>query len=474
MVSLLLARTLPADADRASRMAQRSGLPPARRPAGRPSRRTGASGSAYCPCHGLGRDGAARRCREATLDFEYSDKTKLLMAKLQEFMDAHIYPNEVAYYRHHQAQTDRWQTPPMMEELKKKAREAGLWNLFLPESDRGAGLENLEYAPLCEIMGRVGFAPEVFNCAAPDTGNMEVIERYGTEAHKKEWLEPLLEGRIRSAFAMTEPAVASSDATNICTEIRRDGEEYVINGRKWWTSGILDPRCKILIVMGRTASDGPAHRQQSMILVPRDTPGVTVLRYLPVFGFDDAPHGHGEVLFENVRVPADSILLGEGRGFEIAQGRLGPGRIHHCMRVIGVAERALEKMCERLMSRTAFGKKIYEHSVWEERIANARIEIECARLLTLKAAFMMDTVGNKVARSEIAMIKVKAPIMALQIIDDAMQAWGGAGVTEDPGLAYSWAQTRTLRLADGPDEVHRRTIARLELRRQAERLGLPR
>ena len=403
------------------------------------------------------------------MDFSYSEKTKQLMARLQEFMDEHIYPNEAAYYRQHQELADRWQVPPMLETLKAKARQAGLWNLFLPESERGAGLTNLEYAPLCEIMGRVFFAPEVFNCAAPDTGNMEVIERYGTAAHKKEWLTPLLEGRIRSAFAMTEPAVASSDATNIRTEIRRDGDDYVINGRKWWTSGILDPRCKILILMGKTDVNAPPHRQQSMILVPRDTPGVNIVRHLPVFGFDDAPHGHGEVLFDDVRVPASNLLLGEGRGFEIAQGRLGPGRIHHCMRTIGVAERALEKMCDRLMNRTAFGKRLYEHSVWEERIANARIEIECTRLLTLKAAYMMDTVGNKVARAEIAMIKVKAPLTALQIIDDAIQAHGGAGVTEDFGLARTWSLTRTLRLADGPDEVHRRTIARLEFKRQAQR-----
>jgi len=401
------------------------------------------------------------------VEFEYSDKTKQLMAKVSAFMDEHIYPNEAAYYRQHEELSDRWQIPPMMEELKAKARAAGLWNLFLPESERGGGLTNLEYAPLCEIMGRVGFAPEVFNCAAPDTGNMEVIERYGTEAHKKEWLQPLLDGKIRSAFAMTEPAVASSDATNIQAEIRREGDQYVINGRKWWTSGILDPRCKILILMGRSNPEAPRHLQQSMILVPRDAAGVTVERFLPVFGYDDAPHGHGQVRFDNVRVPASNMLLGDGRGFEIAQGRLGPGRIHHCMRTIGVAERALEKMCRRLLTREAFGKKIAEHSVWEERIANARIEIECSRLLTLKAAYMMDTVGNKVARAEIAMIKVKAPNVALQVIDDAIQAHGGAGVTEDFGLARTWAGMRTLRLADGPDEVHRRAIARLELRKHA-------
>ena len=408
------------------------------------------------------------------MDFDYNDKTKLALDRLQGFMDQYIYPNEAEYYRQHDAQASRWDTPPMMEELKEKARAAGLWNLFLPHSERGPGFTNLEYAPLCEVMGRVGFASEVFNCSAPDTGNMETIERYGTEEQKKQWLDPLLDGKIRSAFAMTEPAVASSDATNIQTLILRDGDDYVINGRKWWTSGILDKRCEILIVMGRSDPNAPLHTQQGMILVPRDTPGVSIERFLPVFGYDDAPHGHGEVLFENVRVPATNMLLGEGRGFEIAQGRLGPGRIHHCMRTIGVAERALEKMCERLMTREAFGKKIYEHSVWEERIANARIEIECSRLLTLKAAHMMDTVGNKVARAEIAMIKVKAPLMALQIIDDAIQAHGGAGVTSDFGLARTYASMRTLRLADGPDEVHRRTIAKLELKKQRQRAGIPR
>jgi acyl-CoA dehydrogenase len=394
------------------------------------------------------------------------------MKQLQSFMDEHIYPNEKNFYAQHEALPDRWQIPPLMEELKEKAKKAGLWNLFLPESSHGAGLTNMEYAPLCEIMGRVGFASEVFNCAAPDTGNMEVFERYASPELKKRFLEPLLDGKIRSAFAMTEPAVASSDATNIATEIRREGNEYVINGRKWWTSGIMDPRCAVLIVMGRTDPGASQHAQQSQIAVPRDTPGIKVERYLPVFGYDDAPHGHGEVSFTNVRVPVGNILLGEGRGFEIAQGRLGPGRIHHCMRVIGVAERALEKMCQRLMTRTAFGKKVYEHSVWEERIADARIEIECSRLLTLKAAYMMDTVGNKVARAEIAMIKVKAPVMALKIIDDAIQAHGGAGVTDDFGLGKTWASMRTLRLADGPDEVHRRTVAKIELKKQAERSGL--
>jgi acyl-CoA dehydrogenase len=408
------------------------------------------------------------------LNFEYSDKCQNALAQLRAFMDEHIYPNEAAYYEQHNALSDRWQTPPMMDELKEKAKAAGLWNLFLPESDAGAGFSNLDYAPLCEEMGRVAFAAEVFNCSAPDTGNMEVLERYGSEEHKEKWMRPLLDGKIRSAFAMTEPAVASSDATNIETDIRRDGDEYVINGRKWWTSGILDHRCEILILMGKTDPSAPTHAQQSMVLVPRHADGVKIERFLPVFGYDDAPHGHGEVSFKDVRIPASDILLGEGRGFEIAQGRLGPGRIHHCMRIVGVAERALARMCDRLTSRTAFGKKIYEHSVWEERIANARIDIECARLLTLKAAHMMDTVGNKVARSEIAMIKVNAPVMALRIIDDAIQAHGGGGVTGDWGLASAYASVRTLRLADGPDEVHRRTIARLELKKQLERGGAPR
>ncbi len=404
-----------------------------------------------------------------TMDFTYSEKTQGLIDSLQEFMEAHIYPNEAAVYEQHAALADRWEVPPLIEELKAKAKAAGLWNLFLPESERGAGLTNLEYAPLCEIMGRVTFAAEVFNCSAPDTGNMEVLDRYGTPAQQKEWLDPLLAGQIRSAFAMTEPDVASSDATNISTEIRREGDEYVVNGRKWWTSGIMDKRCKILIVMGKSDPTASAHLQQSMILVPRDTEGVTVERFLPVYGYDDAPHGHGEVLFKGVRVPATNMLLGEGRGFEIAQGRLGPGRIHHCMRLIGVAERALEKMCARLMSRTAFGRKISEYSVWEERVADARIDIECARLLTLKAADMMDKVGNKAARAEIAMIKVKAPNTALKVLDDAVQAHGGGGVTTDFGLAMTWAQSRTLRLADGPDEVHRRTVARVELKKQAMR-----
>jgi acyl-CoA dehydrogenase len=404
------------------------------------------------------------------MNFEYNERTQFTLARIRDFMDKHIHPNEETFHRQlEDFGSDRWQIPPVLDELKAKAREAGLWNLFLPDSQRGGGFTNLEYAPMCEEMGRSGIASEVFNCSAPDTGNMEVLERYGSEEQKKAWLEPLLAGEIRSAFAMTEPEVASSDATNIRTEIRSEGDEYVINGRKWWTSGINDPRCKILILMGRTSPDAPKHVQQSQILVERDAPGVVIQRHLPVFGYDDAPHGHGEVTFENVRVPASNLILGEGRGFEIAQGRLGPGRIHHCMRTIGAAEHALEKMCARLLSREAFGKRIAEHSVWEERVANARIEIECARLLTLKAAYMMDTVGNKVARAEIAMIKVKAPLVALQVIDDAIQAFGGAGVTTDFGLAKAYANIRTLRLADGPDEVHRRSIARLEFRKSTER-----
>jgi acyl-CoA dehydrogenase len=399
------------------------------------------------------------------MNLEPTEKTKKYLERVRAFMDEHIYPNEEEMQRQHDALPDRWQVPPLLEELKKKARAAGLWNLFLPDSKHGAGLTNFEYAFLCEEMGKVGFASEVFNCSAPDTGNMEVIERYGNAEQQKQWLEPLLAGEIRSAFAMTEPAVASSDATNIETEIRREGDQYVINGRKWFTSGIHDPRCKILILMGKTDPKADRHHQQSQILVPRDTPGVKLNRWLPVFGYDDAPHGHGDVTFDNVRVPVKNLLLGEGRGFEIAQGRLGPGRIHHCMRTIGVAERALSIMCKRLLSRTAFGKRIAEHSVWEERVADARIEIECARLLTLKAAWMMDTVGNKVARTEIAAIKVKAPNMALKILDDAIQAHGGGGVTEDFHLARMWAHMRTLRIADGPDEVHRRASARREFKK---------
>jgi len=395
------------------------------------------------------------------VDFAYPDKVKKLQQQVQEFMDAHVYPNESVY--DDQVEANRWAQPPIMEELKAKARAASLWNLFLPESTHGAGLTNLEYAPLCEIMGRSPIAPEVFNCAAPDTGNMEVIDRYGSEAQQERWLKPLLAGEIRSAFAMTEPDVASSDATNIQCSIRRQGDEYVINGRKWWTSGILHPHCKIMIVMGKTDPEAPRHLQQSQVLVPVGTPGVTVVRHLPVFGYDDAPHGHGEVLFEDVRVPVSNMILGEGRGFEIAQGRLGPGRIHHCMRVIGVAERALDAMCRRVKRRVAFGKPIAEQTVTLERIAESRIGIEQARLLVLKAAYMMDTAGNKVARKEIAMIKVAAPNMALKVIDWAIQAHGGAGVSDDFGLAGMWAGTRTLRLADGPDEVHRNQIGKLEL-----------
>jgi acyl-CoA dehydrogenase len=400
------------------------------------------------------------------MDFEHSAKVKALQKRVQDFMDEYIYPHEETYVTQLNTQGDRWQIPPVMEELKAKAKMAGLWNLFLPESERGGGLTNLEYAPLCEIMGRSFIAPEVFNCSAPDTGNMEVLERYGTEEHKKQWLTPLLEGKIRSCFAMTEPAVASSDATNIESSIVRDGDTYVVNGRKWWSSGMGDPRCKILIFMGKSDPSNPdRYRQQSMILVPRDTPGVKVLRMLSVFGYDDAPHGHAEVEFKDVRVPASNLLLGEGRGFEIAQGRLGPGRIHHCMRLIGQAERALEKMCKRAKSRVAFGKPIAERTVTQERIAESRILIDQARLLVLKAAHMMDTVGNKVARTEIAMIKVMTPNMALKVIDWAMQVHGGGAMAEDFGLAHAYAQARALRFADGPDEVHRNQIARLELRK---------
>ena len=397
------------------------------------------------------------------MNFDHSEKVQELQARVSAFMDEHIYPNEQRFFDE-VAEGDRWQPTRLMEELKPKAKEAGLWNLFLPESELGAGLTNLEYAPLCELMGRVIWAPEVFNCSAPDTGNMEVFARYGTEEQKKQWLEPLLNGDIRSCFAMTEPAVASSDATNIESSIVRDGDEYVINGRKWWSSGANDPRCKVFIFMGKSDPDNAnRHQQQSMIIIPRDTEGVRILRHLPVFGYDDAPHGHGEVLFENVRVPVANILLGEGRGFEIAQGRLGPGRIHHCRRLIGLAERALEKMCARLQARVAFGKPVARQSVWSERIAEARIMIDQCRFLTLNAAHKMDTVGNKVAAKEIAMIKVAAPNMACQVIDWAIQAHGGGGVTDDFGLSYAYAQARTLRLADGPDEVHRNQVAKLEM-----------
>ena len=398
------------------------------------------------------------------MDFGYSDKAKDIHNRVAAFMEAHVYPNEQKMLAEI-ATGDRWQPIPYLDELKEKAKAASLWNLFLPESELGAGLSNLEYAPACEEMGRSHFGPEAFNCSAPDTGNMEVLVRYGTDAQKKQWLEPLLAGEIRSAFAMTEIEVASSDATNIETQIRRDGDEYVIHGRKWWTSGALDPRCQILIVMGKTDPDNEnRHKQQSMILVPLPHPGVTIKRMLPVFGYDEAPHGHGEVFFDSARVPVDNMLLGEGRGFEIAQGRLGPGRIHHCMRLIGMAERALERMCRRTKSRTTFGKAISDQTVTQERIAEARIKIEQSRLLTLKAAWLMDTVGNKVARKEIAMIKVAAPKMACEVVDWAIQAFGGAGVTSDYGLAKAYATARLLRLADGPDEVHRNQIASLELR----------
>jgi acyl-CoA dehydrogenase len=402
---------------------------------------------------------------ELTMDFDYSPKTRQVRERVAAFMSAHVYPNEEAILAEID-QGDRWQPIALLNELKERARAEGLWNLFLPESAYGAGLSNLEYAPACEEMGRSPWAPEVFNCSAPDTGNMEVLVRYGTTAQKKQWLEPLLAGEIRSAYAMTEIEVASSDATNIETRIERAGEEYVINGRKWWTSGALDPRCRIMILMGKTDPNSPdRHRQQSMILVPLPWPGVTVRRMLPVFGYDEAPHGHAEVSFEYVRVPLDNMLLGEGRGFEIAQGRLGPGRIHHCMRLIGLAERALERMCRRTKARVAFGRPVGDQTVTQERIAEARILIEQARLLTLKAADMMDKVGNKAARQEIAMIKVAAPNMACRVIDWAIQAFGGAGVTGDYGLAHAYATARLLRLADGPDEVHRNQIAKLELRR---------
>jgi alkylation response protein AidB-like acyl-CoA dehydrogenase len=404
------------------------------------------------------------------MDFTLSDKQMHWRDRVVAFMNRHIYAAVPVYMQQMKDfGENRWQVVPIVEELKAKAQAEGLWNLFLPRDSvpegspyRGAGLTNLEYAVCAEEMGKVGFASEVFNCSAPDTGNMEVLIRYGSDAHKDRWLQPLLAGEIRSAFLMTEPEVASSDATNIQTEIRRDGDHYVINGRKWWSSGVGDPRCRIAIVMGKTDPDAPRHSQQSQILVPLDTPGIEIVRMLPVFGFDDAPHGHAEVVFRNVRVPASNLLLGEGRGFEIAQGRLGPGRIHHCMRTIGSAEVALEKMVKRLQSRVAFGKRISEQSVWEQRVAEARIDIEMTRLLCLKAADMMDRVGNKVAQLEIAMIKVAAPRMALKIIDDAIQAHGAGGVTTDFGLAKQYASMRTMRLADGPDEVHNRAIARME------------
>ena len=404
------------------------------------------------------------------MDFSFSERTAALQARVKAFMAEHVYPAEPLYWQELQANTTagkRWTPLPVIEALKPKARAAGLWNLFLPESDRGAGLSNQEYAPLAEIMGRVPWASEVFNCSAPDTGNMEVLVRYGSAEHKKRWLEPLLAGEIRSAFAMTEPAVASSDATNIEARIERRGDDYVINGRKWWTSGAGDPRCKVMIFMGKTDPEAPRHSQQSMILVPMDAPGVKVLRPLMVFGYDDAPHGHMEVDFTDVRVPAGNILLGEGRGFEIAQGRLGPGRIHHCMRLIGLAERSLELMCQRASTRVAFGKPVAAQGVTQERIAEARCQIEQARLLTLKAAWMMDVAGNKAAKAEIAMIKVVAPNMACRVIDWAIQAHGGAGMCQDFPLAYFYTAARTLRFADGPDEVHRNAIAKIELGRHA-------
>lgn len=402
------------------------------------------------------------------MDFEHSPRCRDLLERLTAFMEAHVYPNEALYFE--QVAQSRWRTPPIIHDLQQRAKAEGLWNLFLPESRHGAGLTNTEYAPLCEVMGRVHFSSQIFNCAAPDTGNIETIERYGTEAQKASWLPDMLDGRIRSAFAMTEPQVASSDATNIEASITRDGDDYVINGRKWWISGVGDPDCKLMIFMGKTDPTAPKHKQQSMILVPTDTPGIEVLRPMHVLGFDDAPHGHMEIVFRDVRVPVDNILLGEGRGFEIAQGRLGPGRIHHCMRLIGLAERCLELMCRRVSARVAFGKPIAEQGVTLERIAESRIMIDQARLLTLKAAYMMDTVGNKVAKAEIAMIKVAAPNMACKVIDWAIQAHGAAGLSQDFVLAHYYAHARKLRFADGPDEVHRAQIGKLELAKYAPKV----
>ncbi|WP_119069308.1 acyl-CoA dehydrogenase family protein [Rubrobacter indicoceani] len=404
------------------------------------------------------------------MNFEHSEKVKELREKLLAFMDEHVYPNERLFHEQVESAEDRWELPPILQELKAKAKEEGLWNLFLPESEWGAGLTNLEYAPLCEVMGRVPhFAPEIFNCNAPDTGNMEVLARYGTPEQQERWLKPLLAGEIRSSFLMTEPEVASSDATNIESSIVRDGDEYVVNGRKWWSTGAGANACKVAIFMGKTDFDAPRHEQQSMILIPLDTPGVRVERLLSVYGYDEAPHGHGEVVLEDVRVPADNILWGEGKGFAIAQGRLGPGRIHHCMRLIGMAERALELMCERVKNRVAFGKPIADQGVVREWIADSRMEINQARLLTLQAADMMDRVGNKEARSEIAQIKVVAPTMALRVLDRAIQAHGGGGVSQDFPLALIWTEARILRLADGPDEVHRASIAKMELKKGRER-----
>ncbi len=402
------------------------------------------------------------------MDFEYSDRTKALLEKLNKFMDEVIYPAEPVYEEQMEKAKDRWQLPKVLEECKAEAKKRGLWNMFLPaDRDSGdthgtMGLSNLEYAPICEVLGRSAIAAEAVNCSAPDTGNMEVFARYGSKEHKEKWLKPLLNGEIRSCFAMTEPAVASSDARNVECRIEADGESYVINGRKWWSSGMGDPRCKVIILMGKSDPNAPAYRQQSMIVVPRDTPGIKIVKMLHVFGYDDAPHGHAEVVYDNVRVPKSAILLGEGRGFEIAQGRLGPGRIHHSMRTVGVAEEALAAMVKRLQSRIAFGKPLSAHSVWEQRIAAARIDIECSRLLCLKAADMMDKAGNKAAQGEIAMTKIHAPNMALRIIDDSIQAHGGGGVSQDFELAKAYAGIRTLRLADGPDEVHARAIAKLE------------
>ena len=412
------------------------------------------------------------------MDFTPSATQRLWRDRVRDFMLAHVYPAIPTYAAQTRREgADRWQVIPIVEELKARAYADGLWNLFLPpsvhdeEDFRGAGLSNLDYALCAEEMGRVGFASEVFNCSAPDTGNMEVLHRYGTAAQKARWLRPLLDGEIRSAFLMTEPDTASSDATNIQTSIRRDGDDYVINGRKWWSSGVGDPRCEVAIVMGKTDPDGPRHAQQTQILVPLDAPGIEIVRMLPVFGYDDAPHGHAVVLLRDVRVPAENVILGEGRGFEVAQGRLGPGRIHHCMRTIGAAETALEKMVDRLLSRVAFGKRLADQSVWEQRIGEARLDIEMTRLLCLKAADMMDKVGNKAAQAEIAMIKVAAPRTALKVIDDAIQAHGGAGVSDDFGLAKAYAGMRALRIADGPDEVHLRSVARLEFGRHPERMA---